>query len=105
MNRSVQNFGKHFPLAGFQEAISEFFFFINSLFSIVSHFSFFTNTQTKVLHEIFVFFLRYYVQKNVSAKCKLYCKVKDGEKVKQTDVWKTVMNSFEDGENKKYSGR
>jgi hypothetical protein len=25
--------------------------------------------------------------------------------VKQTDVWKTVMNSFEDGENKKYSGR
>ncbi|MCH91786.1 otubain [Trifolium medium] len=39
---------------------------------------------------------RFHVKKNVTTKCKLYCKVKDGEKVKQTDVWKNVMNSVED---------
>ncbi|MCI14645.1 hypothetical protein A2U01_0035777, partial [Trifolium medium] len=32
----------------------------------------------------------------VLARCKLYCKIKDGENVKQSDVVKIVMNCFED---------
>jgi alpha-glucosidase len=42
----------------------------------------------------------YHVKKNVKAKCKRLCQIKDGEikdgkKVKQTDVWDTVMDYFE----------
>jgi hypothetical protein len=38
----------------------------------------------------------YHVGKNVSTKCKQYCKVKEGENLKHSNVVKSVTNAFED---------
>jgi hypothetical protein len=38
----------------------------------------------------------FHVKKNMSEKCKLLCKIKDGENVKQRDVWTQVSKAFDD---------
>jgi alpha-glucosidase len=38
----------------------------------------------------------FHVKKNMSEKCKTLCKIKDGENVKQRDVWTDVSKAFDD---------
>lgn len=55
-----------------------------------------TNVVAEVFPNATALVCRFHVFKNVTSKCKIYCKVKAGENERHSDVVKTVTNAFHD---------